>query len=79
MGWKKLITDKIHEREKKEWKWKLDRKPRLKTYAAIKTRLNMESYLDAVGGTEKRLIVEFRSGVNHLEDEMGEGERSQRN
>jgi hypothetical protein len=69
--WKKLVQERIHEREEKQWLDKIREKPKLRTYIKLKSKLEQEKYLllrDRKGVPE---LTKLRSGTNRLRIEKG--------
>ena len=58
-------------------KKKIDKKPKLRTYAKIKSKLKLEPYLAHEDGKGRRMLARLRSGTNCLRIETGryEGRR----
>jgi hypothetical protein len=70
--WLKGLKEDIAQREEeKEWKKRVDLKPRLRSYRLIKEKLKFEDYLEYTSGMRRRAIVEMRSGANDLAIELG--------
>ena len=69
-AWKQLVVNRIRNREEEEWRRRMQHKGRLRTYSMVKQKLQIEQYLDITEGRARRLILEFRSGVNQLADEL---------
>ena len=73
--WSKGIKADIGRREEKEWRARVEAKPRLRSYKLIKVKLELEEYLEFTSGKRKTALVEMRSGANDLEIEMGRRRR----
>ena len=66
--WKKLVQERIHEREEKKWLNDMKHKPKLRTYRKIKSRLEQEKYLLL---RDRNELTRLRSGTNRLRIEKG--------
>jgi len=73
--WYKGIVADVGRREEKEWRARVEGKPRLRSYKLIKVKLELEEYLEFTVGKKKAALVEMRSGANDLEIEMGRRRR----
>ena len=73
--WSKEIMADMGRREEKEWRARVEAKPRLRSYKLIKVKLELEEYLEVTAGKRKAALVEMRSGANDLEIERGRRRR----
>lgn len=76
--WGKLISKKIQEREQKEWRLKIQERPKLRTYRLIKKNLEYEDYLDIEDEAGRKVLARLRSGTNMLRIETGRHEGLER-
>jgi hypothetical protein len=51
--WLKGMKEAIRNREEKEWKGRMEAKPRLRTYRLVKDKLQHERYLDCTAGLKE--------------------------
>ena len=75
-NWNKLLRERIHEREEKQWLQVIHEKPKLRTYIhTLKHKLKQEQYLlvrDRKGVPE---LTKLRTGTNRLRIEKGRWEK----
>ena len=65
------MREKIHEKEEKEWKERMNTKPKLRTYITLKQKLNFEPYLTHDDPRAREIMTRLRGGTNELRIETG--------
>lgn len=71
-SWNIFITQVFKDREVKQWKERMERKPKLRLYRSFKSRLAREEYLDTdLPFVTRKQITQLRSGTNKLRIESG--------
>ena len=70
-GWISQVKAVIKDREQKLWRLEVERKPKLRVYANLKTNLEPELYLEHENPWNRRLFTMLRSGTNWLRIEIG--------
>merc|ERR1711994_104095 len=65
---------KVHEREEREWRKKVETMDKVRTYRTIKTKLNSEAYLKIDDEEGRKQMARIRSGTNDLKIETGRHE-----
>jgi len=71
-NWKYTIKEKIQEREEREWRERMQHKPKLRTYRQIKTKLQFENtYLMMRDREAREVMTRLRGGTNELRVETG--------
>ena len=71
--WRGFIHNKIGNYEEQRWKAVMDKKPKLRTYVLLKTKLKLENYLSISNIKGRKLMASLRSGTNMLEIETDGG------
>ena len=69
--WFLIIRDRIHEREEKQWREEMKKKPKLRTYRKFKHTLEREPYLEIMNKRGITELVRLRGGANRLRIEKG--------
>merc|ERR1711920_90184 len=72
--WNVILETKVHEREEREWRKKVETMDKLRTYRTIKTELNSEEYLKIDDEEGRKQMARIRSGTNDLRIETGRHE-----
>jgi hypothetical protein len=74
--WEEALAERIQQVEEEEWKKAMGKKPKLRTYQTIKSKLRVEAYLlsekDPLG---RYWVTRIRSGTNPLRIESGRRKR----
>ena len=68
---RKCLTDWTQKKEEERWKENVERKPKLRTYKKVKTKLVFEPYLDINSRKARTSLTKLRSGTNQLRIERG--------
>ena len=76
--WGELISKKIQEREQREWRLKIQERPKLRTYRLVKKKMEYENYLDIADEAGRKALARLRSGTNELRIEAGRHEGLER-
>ena len=75
VGWNARVKVVIAEREEREWKIRMMKKPMLRKYVKMKDELKLEDYLMSVGSRRDKInMIELRGGMNGLEINKGRRE-----
>jgi len=69
--WDKELREKIQEREEKEWRERMNTKPKLRTYRTLKQTLKFEPYLKHDDPQAREIMTRLRGGTNELRIETG--------
>jgi hypothetical protein len=70
--WLQKIYDKVHNIEEREWKVELEKKPKLRTYKTVKSKLELEPYLLTEKNRRGRnIMTALRTGSSRLRIETG--------
>ena len=69
--WDKELREKIQEREEKEWRERMNTKPKLRTYRTLKQTLKFEPYLKHDDPQAREIMTRLRGGTNGLRIETG--------
>ena len=67
------LTTAIAKREEKLWKEEVKKKPKLRTYLVLKTKLSFEPYLTCGESLRRSLMTQLRVGTNTLNIERAVG------
>ena len=70
-----MVRQKALEREERDWRERMDTKPKLDTYKRWKLKLEYEPYLNIRDSSSRRALTELRSGTHRLRIETGRWER----
>jgi len=70
-SWRKMLTVKTHLAEQSDWRSRMKRKAKLRTYRIIKRDLELEPYLEMKDLKSRRTLSLLRSGSNFLRIESG--------
>jgi hypothetical protein len=70
-GWEVVVEKAIEREEKRELQKATGPASKLRTFAKLKTTSGMEDYAKSLPRRDRRIIVELRCGVAHLEIETG--------
>ena len=73
--WGAKLTTAIAKREEKLWKEEVKKKPKLRTYLLLKTKLSFEPYLTCGESLRRSLMTQLRVGTNTLNIERGRWEK----
>ena len=73
--WGAKLTTAIAKREEKLWKEEVKKKPKLRTYLLLKTKLSFEPYLTCGESLRRSLMTQLRVGTNILKIERGRWEK----
>ena len=73
--WGAKITTAIAKREEKLWREEVGRKPKLRTYFLLKTKLSFEPYLNCGDSWRRSGMTQLRVGTNMLNIERGRWEK----
>jgi hypothetical protein len=78
-SWRHKVETAIQEREERQWRERMRKKPMLRNYVKMKTKLKFEQYLQCDGTRrDKTNMIEMRGGMNGLEINMGRREKKKR-
>jgi hypothetical protein len=77
--WNVMLRIKLHTREEREWREKVEAMDKLRTYTTIKTKLISEEYLKMEDEEGRKQMARIRSGTNDLRIETGRHEGLERN
>src|SRR5689334_7668464 len=69
--WKGILRIKIGAREVREWKDRMNNKPKLRTYVRLKEKLKFENYLKTNDRKGREIQTRLRGGTNELRIETG--------
>ena len=72
--WYNIVDERIQAREQRNWRKKLNEKPKLRTYRRFKNNLALEDYLESEDIRGRKLMAKLRSGTNCLRIETGRRE-----
>ena len=72
--WNNIVEERIQAREQRNWRKKLNEKPKLRTYRRFKNNLALEDYLESEDIRGRKLMAKLRSGTNCLRIETGRRE-----
>ena len=76
-----IVRKLIKRREEEEWRDQMEKKPKLRLYRKLKSRLVLENYVLDIERENRRYLTMLRGGTNYLRIERGrwvgesEGER----
>ena len=70
-SWNTLIKLTMRDREEENWKKEVSKKPKLRTYMKLKTKLKREEYLMEDEVKMRRRLTQLRGGTNELRIEEG--------
>ena len=73
--WGAKLATAIAKREEKLWKEEVKKKPKLRTYLLLKTKLSFEPYLTCGESLRRSLMTQLRVGTNTLNIERGRWEK----
>ena len=76
--WGAKLTTAIAKREEKLWKEEVKKKPKLRTYLSLKTKLSFEPYLTCGESLRRSLMTQLRVGTNILKIERAVGKENSR-
>ena len=69
--WRTLVTSLTRQEVEGRWRRGIELKPKLRTYARLKTKLEYEPYLDWEDRWARRYTARMRGGTNKLRIETG--------
>jgi hypothetical protein len=67
----KLVRELIFRKEENEWKIKMEKKTKLRTYRKLKSELKLEEYIIEIERYKRRHLTMLRGGTNKLRIERG--------
>ena len=67
----KLVKEALKKKEEEEWRERMDRKDKLRTYRRLKKDLVLENYLIELDREDRRYLTMLRGGTNYLRIERG--------
>jgi hypothetical protein len=70
-SWKCKVRAAVQEKEEAEWQQRMEGKPKLRTYARLKSRLIREPYLLLGDRRARQIFTRLRGGTNELRIETG--------
>ena len=76
--WRSTVVKKIQGKEQREWRERMEGKPKLRTYRMVKQKLEREDYLLEGTAGQRRVMTMIRGGTNDLRIERGRYERVKR-
>ena len=70
-GWRRLVTQKMQQKEEMRWHNNMMHKSKLRTYRRFKKKLGLDPYLDFESRGARCVMSRLRSGTNFLRVETG--------
>jgi len=74
-NFKKTIVEARKRREEQEWREQMTKKPKLRRYITLKTKLELEEYVLRFEKRNRRQLTMMRGGTNYLRIERGRWEK----
>ena len=72
--WRGMVRDKVFQLEQRQWRQRMEAKPKLHCYRLWKLELTLEGYLSQKDVAARRALTRVRSGTCELREETGRWE-----